>query len=274
VRLREIGSSHGVLHLAATLAGGREAFVKQAAGGSRAGELAAEANGLRWLAEAAAVPVPDVISVDADMLVIEMLPPGAPAAAAARDLGAGLARLHAAGAPSFGAPWPGYIAGLPLPNDAGTNWGAWYAEHRILPYARIARDRGGLRAADASLAEAVAERIGQLTGPPEPPARIHGDLWSGNLLWSRDPAGRTRGWLIDPAAHGGHRETDLAMLALFGAPHLAEILAAYQSAAPLADGWQERVPLHQLHPLLVHACLYGAAYATQVREAARAALRL
>jgi fructosamine-3-kinase len=272
VRLREIGSSHGVLHLAATLADGREAFVKQAAGGSRAGELAAEAKGLRWLAEAGVVPVPDVISVDADMLVIEMLPPGGPTAAAARDLGAGLARLHAAGAESFGAPWPGYIAGLPLPNDTGTDWGAWYAEHRILPYVRMARDRGGLRAADASLVETVAERIGALAGPPEPPSRIHGDLWSGNIVWSRDPAGRTRGWLIDPAAHGGHRETDLAMLALFGAPFLAEILAAYQSVAPLADGWRDRVPLHQVHPLLVHACLFGAAYAPQVREAARAAL--
>jgi fructosamine-3-kinase len=272
VRLREIGSSHGVLHLAATLADGRAAFVKQAAGGSRAGELAAEANGLWWLAAAGAVPVPDVISVDAEMLVIEMLPPGDPTAAAARDLGAGLARLHAAGAESFGAPWPGYLAGLPLPNNAGTNWAAWYAEHRILPYARMARDRGGLRAADVSLVETVTERIWVVAGTPEPPARIHGDLWSGNIWGSRGPAGRARGWLIDPAAHGGHRETDLAMLALFGAPFLAEILDAYQSVAPLADGWRERVPLHQLHPLLVHACLYGAGYAPQVRQAARAVL--
>lgn len=271
MRLREIGSSHGVRHCAATLADGREAFVKQAAGGSRAVEFAAEASGLRWLAAAAAVPVPGVISVDEDMLVIEMLPPGAPAAAAARDLGAGLARLHAAGAPSFGAPWTGCIAGLPLPNDAGTQWAGWYAEHRILPYARMARDRGGLRAADVSLVETVAERVDGLAGPPEPPARIHGDLWSGNIVWS-GISGKACGWLIDPAAHGGHRETDLAMLGLFGAPYLAEIVAAYQSVTPLADGWRERVPLHQLHPLLVHACLYGTAYAPRVREAARAAL--
>lgn len=269
--LREIGSSHGVRHLAGTLPDGREAFVKQAPGGARAAELAAEASGLRWLAEAGAVAVPEVFSVDEDMLVIEMLPPGRPAPQAARDLGAALARLHAAGAPSFGAPWPGSIAGLPLPNtppsSPGRGWAGWYAESRLLPYLQMARDRGGLSAADAHLVEAAAARAGELAGPPEPPSRIHGDLWSGNVWWSGGHA-----WLIDPAAHGGHRETDLAMLALFGAPFLAEILRSYESVAPLADGWRARVPLHQLHPLLVHACLYGAEYGTRAGAAARAAL--
>jgi fructosamine-3-kinase len=115
--------------------------------------------------------------------------------------------------------------------------------------------------------EAVVARIGDLAGPAEPPSRIHGDCWSGNVLWSGG-----RGWLVDPAAHGGHRETDLAMLALFGAPFLDRILASYDEAAPLAAGWRARVPLHQLHPLLVHACLFGAGYATPVAGAARAAL--
>jgi fructosamine-3-kinase len=106
-----------------------------------------------------------------------------------------------------------------------------------------------------------------VAGPAEPPSRIHGDCWSGNVLWSGG-----RGWLIDPAAHGGHRDSDLAMLSLFGAPHLREILAAYQEAAPLADGWAARVPLHQLHPLLVHACLFGDAYTGSAVAAARAVL--
>ena len=114
----------------------------------------------------------------------------------------------------------------------------------------------------------MASRITSLAGPPEPPSRIHGDCWSGNVLWSGG-----RGWLIDPAAQGGHRETDLAMLALFGAPYLDRILAAYAEASPLSDGWRSRVPLHQLHPLLVHVCLFGAGYAAQTRSAARAALR-
>ena len=279
-------------HLIATLADGRDVFVKRASTSDQAAELAAEANGLRWLAEPGVIPVPGVIAVDDEMLVIAMLPPGRPTREAAREFGAALARLHAAGAPSFGAPWAGFIAGLPLPGSSAVDspaqppqppqparpsrpapvgaeaWPQWYAENRIVPYLETALDRAGLSRADARLITTVADRITELAGPPEPPARIHGDLWSGNVLWSGG-----KGWLIDPAAHGGHRETDLAMLALFGAPGLEEILAAYQAVAPLADGWRTRVPLHQLHPLLVHACLFGEPYGRRAGATARAALR-
>jgi fructosamine-3-kinase len=103
-----------------------------------------------------------------------------------------------------------------------------------------------------------------LTGPPEPPSRLHGDLWSGNVLWSPDGV-----VLVDPAAHGGHRETDLAMLALFGLPHLDRVVAAYDEAWPLAEGWRDRVGLHQLHPLLVHAALFGGGYAARAADLAR-----
>jgi fructosamine-3-kinase len=281
--LRAVGAQHGYRHLTAQLADGRQAFVKaasEAAGGqavSPAEAFAAEANGLRWLAEAAltgddAAAVPEVLGVDDSVLVIELLPPGAPSPHAARAFGAALARTHAAGAPAFGAPWPGVIASLPLDNTPvgnppGTDWGSWYAERRIVPYLRRAHDAGVLAQSDARLVETVTERIGELAGPPQPPARIHGDLWSGNVLWSGG-----RGWLIDPAAHGGHRETDLAMLALFGAPHLDAIMRGYTETVPLADGWRARVPLHQLHPLLVHVCLFGSGYIAQLTAAARAAL--
>jgi fructosamine-3-kinase len=278
--IRTIGTQHGYQHQAATLADGREVFIKAApdANGHQAAAFAAEANGLRWLADAAAVPVPAVLGLDANHLVIDLLPTERATADAARRFGADLATLHAAGSPAFGAPWPGYIASLPLDNRPadgghgegvpGADWPTWYADRRLVPFLKRSRDDGTLSRADVTLLEAVIDTISDLAGPPEPPSRIHGDLWSGNILWSGG-----RGWLIDPAAHGGHRETDLAMLALFGAPYLADILHAYTETTPLADGWRARVPLHQLHPLLVHCCLFGPSYASQLTAAARAALR-
>ena len=274
--LQLTGSQHQARHYRATLAGGRVVFVKEAAGGP-AGALGAEARGLGWLGGAGAVPVPGVIGWDESMLVISWVPPGTADPASAARFGRDLARMHAAGADTFGAPWPGFIAGLPLPNDgpaAGAGgagdagaWPEWYAGQRLLPYLRRAADAGALGPEHVRPVEAVLGRITGLAGPAEPPSRIHGDCWSGNVLWSGG-----RGWLIDPAAHGGHRETDLAMLALFGAPHLERIVRGYTGTAPLADGWRARLPLHQLHPLLVHACLFGAGYAGSVAEAARAAL--
>jgi fructosamine-3-kinase len=110
----------------------------------------------------------------------------------------------------------------------------------------------------------VVGRITGLAGPDEPPARLHGDLWAGNLLWAADH----RVWLIDPAAYGGHREVDLAMLRLFGAPD-PRALAAYAEAHPLAAGHEERVALYQLLPLLVHAVLFGGGYGASAERAAR-----
>jgi len=263
-RLEFTGAQHGVSHATATLADGREVFVKS----GPAGGFPAEANSLRWLGSAGGAPVPEVLAVDDEHLVIELLPPGGSSPSAAFEFGTALARTHAAGADSFGAPWPGSIAGLPLDNSPGDSWPAWYAERRLLPFLRRAFDAGVLDPSDVRLVESVIARVDDLSGPPSPPARIHGDLWSGNIFWSGG-----QGWLIDPAAHGGHRETDLAMLALFGAPHLDDILAGYTSVFPLPGGWRQRVPLHQLHPLLVHACLYGPSYRTPLHQAAHAATR-
>jgi fructosamine-3-kinase len=262
-----IGGQFGVRHCHATLADGREVFAKVT--GGRAGDpgFGAEARGLCWLGEAEAAPVPEVVGWDEGALVISWLPARPPDRQAAERFGRDLARLHAAGADGYGAPWPGVIAGLPLGNGAGRSWPEWFAAQRLLPFARRARDAGSLGPDDVRVIEAVASRIGELAGPAEPPSRIHGDCWAGNVQWSEG-----RGWLIDPAAHGGHRETDLAMLALFGAPFLARIIACYQEVAPLGAGWRERVPLHQLHPLLVHVCLFGTGYRAAALDAASAAL--
>lgn len=234
----------------------------------------AEVAGLRWLAEPAAVPLPAVLGHDDEWLVLGLVERGTPTAAAAEGLGRGLAGLHAAGAPAFGSPPPGgpvdaWIGLAPMRDETGSTWPSWYAEHRVRPYLREAVDRSVLAGGDARAIESVCERIAELAGPAEPPARLHGDLWSGNVRWAADG----RAWLIDPAAHGGHRETDLAMLHLFGCAGLDWIVAAYGESAPLADGWRGRIGLHQLFPLLVHTVLFGGGYGSQAGAAARAALR-
>ncbi|WP_327658838.1 MULTISPECIES: fructosamine kinase family protein [unclassified Streptomyces] len=253
-----------------TLDDGRVVMVKQA---DAPAATRAEAAGLRWLAAAGAVAVPAVHGFDERCLVVDRVAQGRPSADAAVRFGADLARLHGAGAPAFGAappegPTEAYIGLAPMRNVPGDDWPRWYAAHRVLPYLREAVDAGTVSPGEAKPIERVCERLPELAGPAEPPARLHGDLWNGNLLWGADGAAR----LIDPAAHGGHRETDLAMLHLFGAPHLDRIIDGYQQAAPLADGWRDRVPLHQLFPLLVHTVLFGRGYAEQAVAAARSQL--
>lgn len=253
-----------------TLDGGQVVMVKR---GDEPGSVRAEAAGLRWLAGAGTVGVPAVHGHDERWLVTDRVPTGRPSAASAARFGRDLAALHASGAPAFGAPPPdgpvdAYIGLAPMRNVTGTDWPRWYAEQRVLPYLRRAVDDGILRHSEASGVERLCDRLPELAGPAEPPARLHGDLWNGNVLWGTDG----QAWVIDPAAHGGHRETDLAMLHLFGCPHLDLVLDGYQEAAPLAGGWADRVGLHQLFPLLVHAVLFGRGYAEQALAATRAAL--
>lgn len=275
-RIRETPVSGGDICAASrlTLDDGNSVFAKSWPEGATApvpdGFFAAEAAGLRWLRAAGAVPVPEVIVALPHLLALEWIEPGVPAPAGAARFGRDLAALHAAGADSFGADWPGFIGTLPQDNtpDAGP-WPAWFADRRLSPYLRRSADSGALSAAEVALVEQVMSNLDGYGGS-EPPARIHGDLWPGNVLWAADG----RAWLVDPAAHGGHRETDLAQLSLFGgAPQLDLIIDAYQEVWPLADGWQARIPVHQLHLLLVHTALFGTAYREAVRTAAMTALR-
>jgi fructosamine-3-kinase len=248
------------------LADGREAFVKTRAE-APAGEYAAEAAGLSWLAEPGALRTPRVLAVEDGYLALEWVERGSLSAAGAEELGRGLAATHAAGAGVFGCA-DGAVSrfgSLQLPNAATADWPSFYAERRLRPLAGMARERGALSPRAIEAVERVCERIALLAGTPEPPARLHGDLWSGNVM--ADAQGRP--WLIDPSCYGGHREVDLAMLRLFGAPS-ERVLAAYDELAPPADGREGRVELYQLLPLLVHALLFGGSYAA---AAERVALR-
>lgn len=248
-----------------------DVFVKHSAS-APAGFFAAEAAGLTWLAVDDGVPCVDVIDYDATSLTLQRLYPVAPTAREARVFGERLARTHDAGAAAYGAGPGGYRGSgffgpmsqpLPMSLTGNASWGAFYADERLIPMARLAQPWLSAAAQDAVAAVVDLCRAG-VFDDDDAPVRLHGDLWNGNVLWTADGA-----VLIDPAAHGGHRETDLAMLALFGFPFLDEVLAGYRSARPLRDGWRNRVDLHQLYPLLAHVVLFGASYAGQVEGAAR-----
>jgi len=224
-----------------------------------------EARGLQWLASAAGgVDVPEVLAVESDCLILQWVEPGKTTPEAADSFGRALAATHAAGAPCFGTESgeDGFIGSLPLPNRTAPTWPEFYATRRVLPYLKLARDRGNVSETDAAAVEGVVRRIVELAGPDEPPARLHGDLWSGNLMWTDEGA-----VLIDPAAHDGHRETDLALLALFDCAHLEEIYEGYQDQQPLGDDWRDRVALHQVHCLLVHVAVYGVGYRGETMRA-------
>jgi len=245
------------------LSDGRSALIKTRPHAPE-GFFEAEARGLRWLAEPGVAAVADVLGVQADCIVLAWIEPTRPSPEAAATLGRTLAQLHASGAPDFGADEDGFIGTLPMPNKPADTWPEFFAVRRILPYLKLAADRGHIEEDGVSAVEGIVRRIVDLAGPSEPPARLHGDLWSGNIVWNAE----RHAVLVDPAAHGGHRETDLAMLALFGLPQLARVQAAYVEVTPLADGWEERQPLHQLFPLLVHAAMFGGRYGQLAAEAA------
>jgi fructosamine-3-kinase len=254
-----------------TLDDGTSIFTKTwPSGEPPAGFFAAEAAGLAWLREAAAGLVPEVIVALPGMLAMEWIEHGHPSRASAERFGRELAALHRSGASSFGASWAGFIGPLPLDNTPSEgSWGPWFAARRLIPYAEISASRGAISSHETNQISRITEALGDYDDG-EPPSRTHGDLWPGNILWGAGD----RAWLMDPAAQGGHRETDLAELALFGgAPHLDTIVAAYQEVHPLAEGWRERIPLHQLHLLLVHTAAFGEAYRPAVAAAAAAALR-
>ena len=175
-----------------------------------------------------------------------------------------MAALHDAGAPSFGREDRRTTGSRGLPNDPQPTWSAFYATNRLLPLARIARDSRSLPEDSIAALERLATTLDRFDDG-DPPARLHGDLWAGNRLV--DAEGRS--WLIDPAAHGGHREFDLSMMRLFGGFSEA-CFRAYGEVHPLRDGWEERVPLHQIAPLVVHAIKFGSGF---VRAASAAIAR-
>jgi fructosamine-3-kinase len=249
-----------------TLSGGMRVFVKTNAR-APATMFPAEAHGLEWLREAGALRIPRVLAVsngregEPSFLVLELLTPSRKARDFEERLGQGLAALHRFGAGSFGLSADNFIGSLPQRNRAHGTWAEFYWHERLAPQLALAVRAGRATARLRSGLPRLAERLAELVGPDEPPARLHGDLWGGNL--HVDDQGAP--CLIDPAAYGGHREVDLAMMRLFGG-FGERVFSAYAEAYPLAPGHAERVPLYQLYPLLVHVNLFGGGYVQSVEQ--------
>lgn len=235
-----------------------------------------EVAGLTWLAAAdGGVPVVGVLDRHDGDTVLQQVTPTAPDAAHAEEFGRRLAATHRAGAPAFGAgpaDWTG--SGYQGPNDSllelplapAADWGTFFAASVIGPLAQVAADRGH---AVPGTPQLCARLTAGDFDDDLPPARLHGDLWSGNVLWSADGV-----VLIDPAAHGGHPLTDLAGLTLFGAPFLDHILGAYAEVAELPARWRELLPLHRLHMLYLHAAVFGGGYVAETGRAVEEVLAL
>lgn len=227
-----------------------------------------EAAGLRALREHAPseLRVPEVLRESPNGLVLEWIPEGGRRTGhTERALGVGLAKLHGTTSGAFGGLDGvafGYLGSAEVDLTPSTDWAEFYVERRVAPLVERAIGMGRLDPRARELLDSVRPRAQELCGPVEPPALLHGDLWAGNRLVDD----RGVNWLIDPAAHWGHREYDLAMMQLFGG-FGAECFAAYDEEAPLGDGWRERTPWYQLTPLLVHAILFGGGYGDAARQA-------
>ena len=224
-----------------------------------------EAAGLSWLRNADAVAVPEVLAVsddDPNHLVLEWIDEGSSHEATEPEFGGSLARLHRAGAPFFGREDRRTTGSRGLPNEPCATWAEFYATQRLLPLAHLARDSQALPAATIAALERITPRLAEFGAADEPPARLHGDLWAGNRLVGTGG----RSWLIDPAAHGGHREFDLAMMRLFGGFGEA-CFREYEAAFPLSGGWRDRIALHQIAPLVVHAIKFGGGYVAAAQRA-------
>jgi len=223
-----------------------------------------EARGLRWLKEANAIAVPTVLGVsdETPYLALEWIDEASRNSTSEPALGRQLAQLHQSVCPCFGREDSRTTGSLGLPNNPCERWSDFYASQRLLPLAEIAGNTGALDTRTIALIERLAGKLNEFEELDVSPSRLHGDLWAGNRLVDK----QGKNWIIDPACHGGHREFDLSMMKLFGG-YGDQCFSSYHERFPLADGWQERIQLHQLAPLIVHAIKFGHSYVGPTQEA-------
>lgn len=247
----------------ASLEDGRTVFIKTHQH-PPAGFFSTEAAGLGWLRDSSHVNVPEVLafSDEPPFLALEWVDIGAGNVQTEVTFGREMAQLHQRSFDCFGRPDKRTTGSQAVPNEPTESWVEFYATQRLQPLAQLAQQKEALSQKCITMLEQVSDRLSEFGADDEPPSLLHGDLWAGNRVV--DTHGKS--WLIDPAAHGGHREFDLAMMKLFGG-YGQDCFAAYNECFPLQSGWQERVALHQLAPLTVHAIKFGGSYRSATQNA-------
>lgn len=240
-----------------------------------------EGKGLKWLSEAHKYGGPRVAEVfdwGNGYLNIERIDTHSATPMAAFEFGASLAHMHDYGAKYFGeapADYDGKCYFGPLSDPVEMPTGTWsnvidyLADGRLRPMVELGIARGELTQSDLDLTNEVINALPDLLGKAaeDKPARVHGDLWSGNVLWTKSSdSEHTEAVLIDPAAHGGHCEEDLAMLHLFGISYFRQILDGYQSVHPLKAGFEQRMIIWQLYPIAGHCVFFGGGYVSEYRN--------
>jgi len=245
---------------AVTLENGERLFVKRRPGGPPE-MFPAEGRGLQWLAETGTLRVPQVLAAEETFLALEFLESAPKQSDFDEELGRGLAAMHRFPAATPGLNEDNFIGPLSQDNRTCRSWAEFYAQRRLRPRLEEALKSGQAPDNWRLKFESLFRRLPDLV-PEEPLSRLHGDLWGGNVLVG--PAGEP--CLIDPAVYVGHREVDLAMMRLFGG-FSERVFQSYQKAYPLERGYQGRVALYQLYPLLVHVNLFGGGYVRSVERA-------
>jgi fructosamine-3-kinase len=239
-------------------------FLKVNAAASYPGMFAREAEGLSALQQHSTLQIPRVVQTgvtdDQQWLLLSWLEQGIAQPHTMHDFGAALAAMHRQPQSFFGWPDNNYIGSLDQVNTTVNSWDQFYTECRILPLVQKLFDKATFSRTDINHARSFCKSIAHLF-PEEPPALLHGDLWSGNY---RVVSGGGVA-IFDPAVYCGHREMDLGMTKLFGGFN-QDFYTAYDAAYPLEKDWLQRLPLTQLYPLLVHALLFGGHYIASVRQ--------
>lgn len=221
-----------------------------------------EAEGLHELGRVGKLKTPKVQEVGVyggyQYLVLEYVKESSPSGMFWNQFGLGLAAQHQTSAEKFGWKTDNYIGALHQSNAQHDSWTEFLIEERFKPQLKLALNEGIISQSECKKVEAIYSKCEELW-PAEPPALLHGDLWSGNYLTGifDDP------YLIDPAVYYGHREMDLGMMHLFGGfdPQLFD---SYDRKFPLEKGWKDRIKYNQLYPLLVHLNLFGRGYFGQI----------